>query len=401
MKTTRNYLAPQAMKGDGYYNAHCEVQREVVNDTIPLIANAVNHSPLPIAGRPFAIVDYGSGEGANSVVVAKAAIEALRTRSPLQDVVVVHNDQPSNNFNGLLQTVLRSEASYLRDDHRPVGHTFVYASPGSFYDAVAPAGSVQLGVSTCALHWLSQVPKGIVRDHINQGGATEAEKKQLAEFARVDWQNFLKQRATELAPGARLVVNMVGRRYESEIVECRHNALNRHSVGNYKWARSVDKKGNESYSVQQLLDLLNEIVLQLVSEGKLNERQHRDLIIPLYFRNLTEALAPIESLDSPLADQFKVEHACVKDVPLPIGKEYMRAGNNAHQRFAHDMTGFVRAWSELTLLNAFTGGDRDQETVYRSVIEELYTRYENHIAEHPEKFLHVANTLIFLVLVRK
>ncbi len=396
------YLAPQAMKGDGYYNAHCEVQRSAVNETLPLVANAVNHSPLPIAGHPFAIVDYGSGEGANSVVVAKAAIDAVRRRNPLQDVIVVHNDQLTNNFNGLLQTVLRSETSYMREDHYgPAGHTFVYASPGSFYETVAPAGTVQLGVSTCALHWMSRVPKGIIRDHIYQGGATEDEKKQLAEVARVDWINFLRSRAAELAPGARLVVNMLGRRFESQEIECRHSTLNRHSVGNHRYVRSVDKSGKDSITVQTLLDLMNDILKELVAEGALTEYQFRDLIIPIYCRTLNEVLEPIESLDSPLADQFKVEHACIKDVPLPIEEEYMRGGKNAHQRFAHDITCFVRAWSELTLLNAFTGGDRDQNEEYRSVVDELFKRFEARIAADPDKYAHVENHLIYLVLVRK
>ncbi len=396
------YLAPQAMKGDGYYNAHCGVQRYAVNETLPLIVNAVNHSPLPIAGHPFAIVDYGSGEGANSVVVAKAAIDAVRRRNPLQDVVVVHNDQLSNNFNGLLQTVLRSESSYIKDSHfGPAGHTFVYASPGSFYETVAPAGTVQLGVSTCALHWMSRVPKAIIRDHIFQAGATEDEKKQLAEVARVDWINFLRSRAAELAPGARLVVNMIGRRFDSQQIECRHHALNRHSVGNHRYVRSVDKEGEESITVQTLVELINEILKEFVAEGALLEHQYRDLIIPIYCRTLNEVLEPIESLDSPLAEQFKVEHACIKDVPLPIEEEYMRGGINAHQRFAHDIAGFVRAWSELTLLNAFTGGDRDQDEKYRPVVDQLFERFEERIAANPDKYAHVENHLIYLVLVRK
>src|SRR5215467_3822378 len=92
-------MAATRMKGDGFYDAHSEMQLSVIAHTSELITEAV--ARIPLASEVFSIIDYGSAEGKNSVVSVKLALDAVRKRNPLQLVSIVHNDLPANDFNRL------------------------------------------------------------------------------------------------------------------------------------------------------------------------------------------------------------------------------------------------------------------------------------------------------------
>jgi hypothetical protein len=62
----------------------------------------------------------------------------------------VHNDQIGNDWNGLFANV-GGPNGYLHD----IGKVRVEASIGSFFEPVASSGSVDLGISFSASHWLS------------------------------------------------------------------------------------------------------------------------------------------------------------------------------------------------------------------------------------------------------
>ena len=71
----------------------------------------------------------------------------------------------------------------------------------SFYKQCFPTGSVILGFSATAMHWLSKKPCDIT-DALHHTMITvpeEAEK--FKEQAERDWETILLKRAAELAPG--------------------------------------------------------------------------------------------------------------------------------------------------------------------------------------------------------
>src|SRR5690606_6150734 len=72
------------------------------------------------------------------------------------------------------------------------------------------AGAVHLGLSFSAAHWLRRQPEVLVPEGIYFPEATGAARAALAAEADDDWTAFLAARAADLAPGGRLLVQMVG-----------------------------------------------------------------------------------------------------------------------------------------------------------------------------------------------
>jgi hypothetical protein len=113
-------------------------------------------------------------------------------------VVVLHTDLPGNDFSSLFGTIADDPHSYRRTG------VFPMAIGRSFFEQLAPTGSVMLGWSSIALHWLSERPAPLVGvwPHL----ATRAEQNIWRARAAIDWTQFLSARGAELAPGGRLVV---------------------------------------------------------------------------------------------------------------------------------------------------------------------------------------------------
>ena len=135
-------MLPTSMKGDGFYKAHSSIQRTVIDISLPLVEQAASRIPLPEEPESLRIVDYGCGNGKNSLIAIGASMEAVRKRKPDQDFSVVHNDLPSNDFNSLLQDIHGdSQDSYLRatavNGHES-GQVYVLISATSFLDKPQP-----------------------------------------------------------------------------------------------------------------------------------------------------------------------------------------------------------------------------------------------------------------------
>lgn len=169
-------MLPTSMKGEGFYKTYSSVQRMVIHQVLPLLSQSVGRISLPDHGQPFTIVDYGCGEGKNSMIPVRAVVDAVRARRRHEDFLVIHNDLPTNNFNGLLQDVFADrDDSYLPTvPDGDCGKIYVLAGASSFYQQVAPSGSVHFGFSSSALHWLKVVPEGCLREHIFHWGGTVA-----------------------------------------------------------------------------------------------------------------------------------------------------------------------------------------------------------------------------------
>lgn len=200
----RTLLRPAPMEGHGRYNRSSQVQAGGLSPAVPLFERAAGEVPVP--EQTVVIADYGASEGHNSLVPLGAAIRVLRTRTP-QAISVVHTDLPENDFPGLFEMLEEDPNSYLA--HDPM--VFASAVGRSFYDQILPPGSVTLGWTSWAIHWMSRVPHKEVPDHVHwsvsrDAGVREAYRKQGAE----DWRRFLECRSRELAPGGRMVVLSMG-----------------------------------------------------------------------------------------------------------------------------------------------------------------------------------------------
>jgi hypothetical protein len=191
------------MRGGGYYSTAAKGEKDAIDGATPLVLGAIHHLPETDPARPFTLTDMGCADGGTSLELVRQAVGAVRAHWPRRPITVVYTDQPRNDYNSLFQLIhgLMPIPTYL-DEFEDV---HVLASATSFYRPILPAGTLDLGFSATAMHWLSRKPCDLA-SHVHMVGATGAELAAFAEQGRRDWETILLQRTRELAAGGRLVL---------------------------------------------------------------------------------------------------------------------------------------------------------------------------------------------------
>lgn len=345
------------MKGDGYYDDHSQVQNLVLVRLLPLLDECLAAVPAPAVGQSFGIVDYGCSEGKNSIFVVRAVIDRIRASRPKQAFSVVHEDLPTNNFNRLFQQLYES-APY---DATPESPVHVFASGASFYSAVVPPQTVHFGISSSALHWTSVHP--VLANHIYHCVATTEEQTIYAAAAAEDWQKFLVQRAHELVDGGRLIVTMAAR------------------------FDAADSASDDTYSAQLVLELLNEILEQLVVEGKIERSSLDAFSIPIYSRSKNEIVEPV--INGVVKDVLSFESLEVEIIPCPFHVAYKQDGDA--RKYADGLTGIVCAIIEPVLLHGlFQSKERRRSELAASAEQKLadtiFERFHAAVLAKPDQY---------------
>jgi hypothetical protein len=327
------------MVGGGGYDEGARHQRTAVALALPLLARAAETVPIPMDRSPFVFVDYGSATGFNSFAPAREIISAVRRRAGTSvPVCVVHNDQADNDFAALFQLVASSPDSYVSDPK-----VFPLAIGRSFYGPVLPPGSVSLGWSANAVHWLSAAPRPIPGS-LTFRRADGAGDTAFAQRAHEDWASFLTERAVELRHGSELVIVLV----------------------------EADESG--SSGADHFLDVLAGVLVDAVRTGALRPHEIARMVVPLYFRTEREVCLPFASkeLDGRLA-LVEHQHAILDD---PLWAAFERTGDKAAFAIAH--VAWLRGYSE-TVLFSLLDTDRSPERrkgIADSVYDEVRTRVE-------------------------
>lgn len=198
------------MQGGGFYNRHSGLQAANLGSALPLLVAAA--SEVATDGASIGIADYGVSQGRNSMAPVAAAIDAMRPRiGPDRPIVVSHIDLPSNDFASLFTLLDEDPASYL------AGRAEVYpvAIGRSHYGPVLPRGSVDLGWSSNALHWMSRNPCAVPDHGWGVFSADATVRDAVDAQLDADWTNFLQARSHELRRGGRLICQFMGRGQDS------------------------------------------------------------------------------------------------------------------------------------------------------------------------------------------
>jgi SAM dependent carboxyl methyltransferase len=290
------------MQGRGYYNQHSALQARSAAEADGMLERALAAVTIP-AGPPT-IADFGSSQGHNSMRQIALMLDRLTERIGRErDVRVVHTDLPHCDYTSLFVTLETSPDSYRRG--RP--YAFASAIGHSFYNRLLPEGSLTLGWSSFALHWMSALPTAL-REHIWPVRASSDEGKALAEVAAADWRNFLTHRAEELTRGGQLVL-VVG---------------------------AVDETG--ATGLEPMMDLANDILRLLVTEGKLGAQAYGAMTIPSRPRSGAEFTAPFDKGD---VAELSLEEMVIAETPNAAMLHWRQTGDAA--AFAADITGFFIA----------------------------------------------------------
>jgi hypothetical protein len=281
-----------------------------------------------------------------------AAIVAGMRRRTDQPLQTIYSDLASNNFNQLFASLEETQRDGLLGAN-------VYPSVvgGSFYGLLRPPGTVHLATCFNAVHWLDRLPAIPVDDFVayrrplrgRTGVASSpAVTAAFTRQAERDLVRFLESRARELVSGGKLLIVGPGDTDEVRLAE-------------------------------GILNVLNDACLDLVAAGQLPRECYERLIIPCYFRTVTEFLALLEGADSPVGDAFTVDRAEAIENPLPFLVELRRGGDVA--AYAEAYTGFLRAVSEPVVKAAFDRSEGEAATV-----EGLYDRVRYRVLAEPERY---------------
>lgn len=293
------------MDGAGYYNAHSLPQASASERGIPLLQRAA--SEIPLDGTRISIADLGSSQGKNSMEPIGAAVVALRSRTADTSISVTHTDLPANDFNALFELLTNSADSYLRG----TSNVYAFAAGGSFYSRLFPERSIDLAWNSIAVHWLSRVPCPIP-NNIWSPFAQGPVRQQFRERAALDWNAFLQARASEMRPGAQMVI-------------------------------VASSAGDNGFTgAEGLISIANEELQALVEAGTISPEQYAAMVIPTYYRTKNEFVEPFSSL-SP----FRLLEA----TSTVLSDQFWPAYEASHDAdaYAQSATAFLRAFSEPCL----------------------------------------------------
>jgi hypothetical protein len=336
------------MTAGDYYNAHSQQQHNATIACLPLLERAAGDVPLPAAGQPFLIADYGAAQGRNSLEPVRTILATIRRRLPLPaPIAVVHTDLPENDFNALFTLLGESPESYLRD----APEVYAFAAGKTFYEQVFPGGLVSLGYTASTVHWLSAAP-GPLSGHIWPLRAEGPTHDAFAARARQDWQTFLACRSRELRPGGQLVV-MAGLR---------------------------DAAGH--CGLDGVMDLANEALQELVAAGTLTAAAYERMVLPIYYQTAEEYIA---ALGPDAASGAGAVLRLVESQEVSLSDVYWRQyeATRDAQAYAAAYAAYLRAFTEPSLFG--TAGPAQRAPGAVSLADVFYQRVQERIAAEPAR----------------
>jgi hypothetical protein len=350
--------ATKGMVGGGYYDAHSSFQADVAASGKALLQQAVAALSLP-AGGEATIADYGCSEGRNSMATIGSALELLAARG-ISDFAVLHNDLPTNDWQGLARNLSGPDSYLLRF---PKARALF--APRGFFERVTLPASVTLGTSGSAVHWLSRQPPDLdMPRSLYRSDAPASELAKILKQAAADWHAFLEARAEELQPGGALLVQMLGSDGSTDPVRV---------------------------SAAGLLKLMNQCALQLVDAGDVPQDVYARYCFPVVPRTVEEARAPIAGA---LADRLELLHCGLDPVPSPYQIALDKTGDVT--TFAKNYTAFTRAFSESSLREGLFRYGRGDAT---TLADRFYGAMQSALAASPRDYPF--DDLTLAVIVRR
>ncbi len=339
--------APIRMRGAGYYSEHTQGAKLVIDAAIPLVLDAVGRMDLAASSAPFGIAAYGAADGGTSLALHRALVAALRERTG-RAITLTHTDLPHNDFSALFRLL-----------HGPSGlseipNLFHFASGTSFHHQILPDGTLSLGFSATAMHWLSRLP-ATLPDHVPAVGATGADLAAVRARAAADWDTILLARARELAPGGRLVfANFCVD--ESGFHLGWTGGRNMHATFTKHWAALRDA-------------------------GAITDDEVRRATFPQFYRTGADFRAPFDDPASAIRRAgLRLEQCFTRITACPYAARF-RAGQPAAE-FAQAYVPTLRSWSESMFFGALDPARPEDER--RAIIDRFYATYEGDVAASPE-----------------
>ena len=342
-----------AMKGAGYYSKATIGAKHVMDNAAGMVIDAIDRMSLDDDAVSFRATDMGSADGGTSVDLWRRVFGHLRSKLPSRPIEMIYTDLPRNDFSQVFQMIhgLTDIKSYYDE----IDNLYVYASGTSFHQPIVPPGTLNLGFSATASHYISKTPCNI-SNHVHMVGAKGDERAAFTEQGARDWSSMLTWRAKELVDGGRL---------------CLFN------FGIDEEGRYLGHTGGVS-----MFDTFNELWHGLADDGVITHQEYLNTNFPQHYRTVEEFTAPLNDKSSAVYKAgLRLEQVETGVVRCPFERDFTENHQNA-ERFATEYLPTLRSWSEATFLGGLDAERGPQKRV--EIMDTFYGRYQALAAKSPK-----------------
>ncbi len=343
-----------AMKGGGYYSRATTGAKVATDGATHLILDALAAMDIPDDSSPFTMADMGCADGGTSLDMVGTVLKAVRTRAPSRPIQMVYTDLPRNDFGHLFRTV-HGETD-VPSALPGIPDLYIHASATSFHKPILPPGTLHLGFSATASHYISEKPCAI-SDHVHMAGTgvKAAERAAYEEQGQRDWRALLLARARDLASGGRLALFNFGID-EAGYYLGHTGGVNMHDTFNAIWAG-------------------------MCAEGAITEAEYLATNFPQCYRTREQFTAPLTDRSDPVHQAgLRLEHVETRITPCPYRTDF--EGHGDAEKFAREYIPTLRSWTESTFASGLSPERPAAERA--AIIERFYDAYEARVREAPE-----------------
>jgi len=352
------------MSSGGVYSLATIGAKDVIDRATPAVLDALEAMQLR-ADEHWCFSDMGCADGGTSLDMWRAVIEHVRRSSDV-DIQIVYADQTRNDFNALVQ-ILHGHTDF--DAYLPGSHNVhVLESAASFYTPILPEGSLNLGFSATAMHWLSCKPCDLAA-HVHMVGASGEELSCFARQAQADWRTLLLHRARELKPGGRLVL--------------------------VNFCRDEDGRYLGNTGGVNMFDRLNAIWQSFVEDGTIDQAEYVAMTLPQYYNTVDEFSEPFLDTSSDVYRAgLRLEAIETGIVACPFAESFKSHGDA--KKFAKDYIPTIRSWNE-SIFYAALSSERSK-SARREIIDAYYSAYQHDVEQNPNAhgmgYVHAYTTIV-------
>ena len=341
-----------AMKSAGYYSKATIGAKHVMDNAAELVLNALDNMGLKDDGSVFRATDMGAADGGTSIDLWRRVLGKVSADAPSRPIEMIYTDLPRNDFSQVFQIVhgLTDIESYLPD----LPNVHVFTSGTSFHDRIVPAGTLDLGFSATASHYIEAVPCQI-KDHVHMVGAAPEERAAFEKKGAEDWERMLLRRSEELKSGGRLCLFNFG----------------------------IDEQGRYLGNTggQNMFNTFAELWKGLAADGTITEEEFLNTNFPQCYRTQEQFTAPLDDSANPVSQSgLHLEHVESRVVRCPFEQDFTE-NHKDPVRFAREYIPTLRSWSEPTFVNGLSADRSEEERT--EIIDTFYGRYEEKVAADP------------------
>ncbi len=341
-----------AMKGAGYYSKATIGAKHVMDNAAELVLGAVDRMAPADDGSVFRVTDMGAADGGTSLGMWGQVLGHIRALTPSRPIEIIYTDLPRNDFSQTFRIVhgQTGEETFMNS----VPDVYPLASATSFHLAIVPRGTLDLGFSATASHYITAVPCTIA-GHVHMVGGNPQERAAFEDKGAADWETMLVRRAEEMKPGARL---------------CLFN------FGIDEAGRYLGNTGGVN-----MFDTFAQLWQGMRDEGLITGDEFTNTNFPQCYRTQSQFVAPLNDPESPVYQAgLRLEHVESRVVRCPFEQDFTENGGKPAD-FARDYIPTLRSWSEPTFANGLNPERPAAEKA--DIINNFYQRYQDMVAADP------------------